>query len=81
MGEDMNVAYGSDLAEQVSGMLDWRPVRVGQGGDHLEVRGTAQLENIDTLMDAVIALGERLDLVICYVDPAIFDATDTDDCE
>jgi hypothetical protein len=67
--------YTMNQAKSVSKMLMGRAVRVNSQRDALEVRGTSRMDNIDLMIADIDALAERLELTICYVDPAIYDAT------
>lgn len=59
----------------VSKLLAGRKCRRTTCREGIEVRGTSRIGAITLLMADIDALGERLGLLLIYVDPAIYDAT------
>jgi hypothetical protein len=68
---------GTVTVGQVRGVsrLLARKCRTGETGIGIEVRGTSRIEAIDSVVETVQDLSKRLNLLLIYVDPAIYDAT------
>jgi len=59
----------------VSEMLRGRRCRASQGGIGIEVRGTSRFEVIDEMIADLRVMSKKLNILLIYVDPAIYDAT------
>lgn len=66
---------GTVTVGQVRGVSRLLGRKCRKGSIGVEVRGTSRIEAIDAVMETVADLGKRLNLLLVYVDPAIYDAT------
>ena len=59
----------------VKEMLMGRQCRASQSGIGIEVRGTSRFEVIDEMIADLRVMSKKLNILLIYVDPAIYDAT------